>query len=104
MELEIERYLVSHSVDCQCWRGTSRDDAVHSQVIRLQAVWRGCLQKNKRTRLATTQYRDDKQSEVTLISTYSNGFDVTLLHEIQSERMFKSNGGERLSTTKEQHL
>lgn len=29
----------------------------------------------------------------------------TLPNEIQSERMFKSdNGGERLSTTKEQHL
>lgn len=30
VEMEIECYLVSHSVDCQRWRGTSRDDAVHS--------------------------------------------------------------------------
>lgn len=86
VELETERYLVSHSVDCQRWRGTSRDDAVHSQAIRLQAVRRGCLKKkNKKACSATTQDGDDTQSGVTLISTYSNGFDVTLPHKIQSE-------------------
>lgn len=25
----VQRHLVSHSVDCQCWRGTSRDHTLH---------------------------------------------------------------------------
>lgn len=55
VELEIECYLVSHSVDCQRWRGTSRDDAVHSQVIRLQAVWSRCLEENKKGQVQPTR-------------------------------------------------
>lgn len=57
VELEIECYLVSHSVDCQRWRGTSRDDAVHSQVIRLQAVWSRCLQENKKDMFSQPRWR-----------------------------------------------
>lgn len=37
----VQRHLVSHSVDCQRWRGTSRDHTLHPQRVRLQAVRRG---------------------------------------------------------------
>lgn len=84
VELETECYLVSHSVDCQRWRGTSRDDAVHSQVIRLQAVWSRCLQENKKDMFSQPGWR--WWAIWSDFDFHSKAFDMTLVQEILKHR------------------